>query len=90
MNREKSLHHRETNTQSGIRAGVETDEVMTLKQLRAIVAKYPPEFDDAEIKVWLPGSTIRLDAMAGGFMQRGTVLLLEGNIDPGSALMEEP
>lgn len=62
---------------------------MTLKQLREIVAKFGPEYDAAEIKVWLPGSTIRLNAMAGGFMQRGTVLLLEGNVDPGSALMED-
>lgn len=60
---------------------------MTLGELRAIVNRYPPsELDGCEVKVWLPGSTIRLDLMGQGFMQRGTWLLLEGNVDEGSAL----
>ncbi len=61
---------------------------MNLRELRAIVDRFPPSagYDEVEIKVWLPGSTISLSAMAGGFMHRGTQLLLEGNVDDGSAL----
>jgi hypothetical protein len=57
---------------------------MTLKQLREHIAQFPAKYDDVEIKVWLPGTTIRLSPMK--FEPYHGNLLLEGNIDPGSAL----
>jgi hypothetical protein len=63
---------------------------MTIRELKRILnAITLPESQDLEVKVWLPGSTISLSAMgASGMMRRGRVLLIEGNIDDGSALME--
>jgi hypothetical protein len=42
---------------------------------------------DREIKVWLPGSTVRL---CGVPFRRGEIVVLEGNVDPGSALDRYP
>lgn len=57
---------------------------MTLKQLREHLAKVPEKYDDLQVKVWLPGSTIRLGPMLVE-PYHGNILL-EGNVDPGSAL----
>jgi hypothetical protein len=59
---------------------------MTLKELREHLAKVPAGLDGLEIKVWLPGSTISLSPMS--VERKGFLLLLEGNVDPGSALGE--
>lgn len=58
---------------------------MNVKELRAELAKLTPKDDDREIKVWLPGSTIRLNGPAMDSQRHGC-FLLEGNLDPGSAL----
>jgi len=57
---------------------------MTLQQLREHLAHVPTKYDDLEVKVWLPGTTIRLTPMKVE-PYHGNILL-EGNIDPGSAL----
>jgi hypothetical protein len=57
---------------------------MTVKELREHLAKVPHQYDNTEIKVWLPGSTIRLAPMKVE-PYHGNILI-EGNIDPGSAL----
>jgi hypothetical protein len=60
---------------------------MTLGELRKLVARLPHDKDNLEVKVWLPGSYITL---SGSFLQdtRTTkrLILIEGNLDPGSAL----
>jgi hypothetical protein len=60
---------------------------MKLRQLRELIARATEESLDKEIKVWLPGSTIRLDEKSGIFEYHG-MLCLEGNLDPGSALAD--
>lgn len=66
---------------------------MTLKELREYIARVPADYDDREVKVWLPGSTISVEEMSiGSFRNVGgkrSMLLLEGNVDPGSALGSE-
>ncbi len=62
---------------------------MTLGELKELVAKEPRENDGLSVEVWLPGSTIRLSAT--GFIKRSRgpyhgKLLIEGNVNPGSAL----
>ena len=66
--------------------------LMTLGELKRLVSMYTsPESDNLEVKVWLPGSTIRLSPMSSisGLLRRGDTLLIEGNVDPGSMLGEE-
>lgn len=63
---------------------------MTLGDLRALVAATPEGLDDTEVKVWLPGSTIRICGPTGKspktFFEHKGCLCVEGNVDPGSAL----
>lgn len=65
---------------------------MTLRELRKRVNATPTAFDDVEVKVWLPGSFISLNNMSEGdgirMYRPKYVLMLEGNIDPGSALSD--
>lgn len=58
---------------------------MKVQELRAALSELTPDADHLDIKVWLPGSTISL---GGKFMAatKPNTLLIEGNIDPGSAL----
>lgn len=60
---------------------------MTLRDLREMVAAMDGDGapETAEIKVWLPGSRITLTA---GWIPRpgDNLLLIEGNLDDGSAL----
>ena len=57
---------------------------MTVASLRAALAQLGPGHDDRVVKAWLPGSYITLaDAV---LVHGGDVLLIEGNLDPGSAL----
>jgi hypothetical protein len=60
---------------------------MTLGELRQLLATEPPVSDNLEVKVWLPGSTLSL-SHNGSMILRGDVLMIEGNIDPGSLLHE--
>jgi len=62
---------------------------MTLRELRKLVEATPSKHDDVEVKVWLPGSTIRLNAMGKGLRLYEGNLIMEGNVDPGSALMDD-
>jgi hypothetical protein len=57
---------------------------VTARELIAMLAAEPAENLDREIKVWLPGSRINLDGK--GFIRLGNVLLIEGNVEEGSAL----
>lgn len=54
---------------------------MTVGQLRAALAAYD---EDLEVKVWLPGSTIKLSTVFRS--DRHMAVCIEGNVEPGSAL----
>lgn len=61
---------------------------MNVKELREALEQLGTGHDDKEVKVWLPGSTIRLNgpvlhAVPSQYKDR---VLIEGNLDPGSAL----
>lgn len=58
---------------------------MTVKQLRDALKTFAPEFDDAPITIWLPGSRIDLHQLMGHKLVKGE-LLIEGNLREGSAL----
>lgn len=70
---------------------------MKLRDLRTLVASAMEADDDMEVKVWLPGSRVSLRGMQ---WIRGTsrvqstsapyCLMIEGNIDRGSALDDQP
>lgn len=58
---------------------------MTLRELRdKLNDAIPPEWLDREVKVWLPGSTIRLNGRP--FTHPKGFVVIEGNLDEGSAL----
>lgn len=57
----------------------------TVKQLRDAFNAPPASQDDAEVEVWLPGSYIRLEPKPF-FNNRHRKYLIEGNLQPGSAL----
>ncbi len=64
---------------------------MRIKELKAALAALDRGHDEMEIEVWLPGSTIRLGYDPAGkgiatFLRRNGKLMIEGNINPGSAL----
>lgn len=61
---------------------------MTLRQLRDLVAAEPAKNDDLEVKVWIPGSRIRLQQHFARTYRDGQLvgLMIEGNLEPGSAL----
>ena len=63
---------------------------MTLGQLRKLLATEPPENDHLEVKVWLPGSTIRLGGLQDGgtLVRRDATLLIEGDIADNEVLNE--
>ena len=54
---------------------------MTVGQLRAALSIYE---DDLEVKVWLPGTTIKLACTFRS--DRHQAVCIEGNSEPGSAL----
>lgn len=65
----------------------------TAKEVLRELQKLPPEQLEKELKIWLPGSTIRLGGMSGAPLvmafQKGShtrYLMIEGNVDRGSAL----
>ena len=64
---------------------------MRVKELKAALNVLGPGFDEMDVEVWMPGSTIRLgyDPAGNGiatFLRRGGKLMIEGNVNPGSAL----
>lgn len=62
---------------------------MKLKELRELLASEPLENQDLEIEVWLPGSSIRLENSGNGtLIKKGNKLMIEGNLNPGSALYQ--
>lgn len=58
---------------------------MTLKELQELLNSESKSNENLEVKVWLPGSTIRLSGQET-MIRRGNILMVEGNVDPGSAL----
>jgi len=55
-----------------------------VKDLIEQLQRMPPDY---EVKVWLPGSTITLGPGLMPLMPRHpNTVLIEGNLDPGSAL----
>jgi hypothetical protein len=62
---------------------------LSARQLRTIIDAVKPEDLDREVKVWLPGSTISLEFNGGKPLTRKDCFIIEGNVDPGSALMED-
>ena len=73
-------------------ARLTSEDTMKLSDLRKLVANQPAAHDDYEVKVWLPGSKITICGPTGEapkeFMLRhdARLLMLEGNVDAGSAL----
>lgn len=62
---------------------------ITFKQLKAAVNSVDEvRHADDEVLVWLPGSTIRLGQHIF-FNKKHNALLIEGNVNPGSALSQE-
>lgn len=65
---------------------------MTIRELRAELAKIDPAFDSNHVVVWLPGSVIDL---GNTFMFKGVPstkhggIMIEGNVRAGSALDRE-
>jgi hypothetical protein len=59
---------------------------MTLAKLREHLAKIPDQYLGYEVKVWLPGTLVSLSPMKMEPYHGN--LLLEGNVDRGSALAE--
>jgi hypothetical protein len=57
----------------------DTSETMTVFELIDYLSKFDHE---KKVLVWLPGSHIRLSPM----IERDGVVLIEGNVNPGSAL----
>ena len=55
---------------------------MNVKELKAAFDKLGAEHEGKEVKVWLPGSRIYLT----GVFLNGSTVLIEGNVEPGSAL----
>lgn len=56
---------------------------MTVKDLRDALALLGAGHDHKPVKAWLPGSRI---ALSGTFILSGDDVLIEGNVEPGSAL----
>lgn len=56
---------------------------MKIRELKKALAELGPGADEMEIKVWLPGSRITLN---GPIMAAPKYLMIEGNVDEGSAL----
>jgi hypothetical protein len=63
--------------------------MMTIKELYDLVASEMPDNAGKEVKIWLPGSRITLNHGPGTMIAQGNVLMIEGNLEPGSALMKE-
>jgi hypothetical protein len=59
---------------------------MTLGELKALVNAEPTSNDRLEVKAWLPGSYISLVGANKTLIRKGGWLLIEGNLDEGSAL----
>lgn len=57
---------------------------MTIAELRKIVEAWPRDAEQDKVQVWLPGS--RIDLCGKLFKSKAGTVLLEGNIEPGSAL----
>ncbi len=57
---------------------------MTLLELRKALEKFGAGHDAKEVKVWLPGSRVLL--RGSFFLHKDSVVLIEGNIESGSAL----
>lgn len=68
--------------------------MITLKQLREMVAAQPAANDHLEVKIWLPGSTLSLEFNSGRMLEGKAIrkpeaIMIEGNLDEGSALMRD-
>lgn len=57
----------------------------TVGELRAAMNALNRIHDDAAVKAWLPGSTLTLENSARWSPRHGAVII-EANVDPGSAL----
>lgn len=68
-----------------IHPGQHRGKNMTRRELQALLATEPKETLDLEVKIWLPGSKISL-TKTPTMMRNGNLLMIEGNVDPGSAL----
>ena len=59
--------------------------MLTVRQLREALAQLGKGYDDFVVETWLPGSYIELEAALIPDVGRNLVLI-EGNLKPGSAL----
>ncbi len=62
---------------------------MTISELRQALDAVPAHEASTEVKIWLPGSLIRLASVMGvrsNKLSVEPVLMIEGNVDSGSAL----
>lgn len=58
---------------------------MTVHELIELLQRVPKSHRGRRIKVWLPGSTISLTGTRA-MLEDDRGVLIEGNVDPGSAL----
>jgi hypothetical protein len=65
------------------------ESVVKLSELTRMLVRVNAEHrrHDPEVEIWLPGSTIRLTFNPNGMLARDGKLLIEGNVNPGSALL---
>jgi hypothetical protein len=59
---------------------------MTVSELRKRLLLLERDFDDFEVVVWLPGSYVKLSGPPVVYPIGGTRVIIEGNLEPGSAL----
>ena len=60
---------------------------MKVSELQRHLAACPEKYLDYDVEVWLPGSTIRLSPMLlEPYTGHKKKILIEGNLNPGSAL----
>lgn len=68
-----------------IKSQIKRGPTITVQRMLAVLASMNP---DAEVRIWLPGSRIRLEPQA--FMNnedgKPPEVLFEGNVEEGSAL----
>ena len=62
---------------------------MKVSDLKIVVASLPPDVDDFEVVVWLPGSKIDLTTSFMSPDRPKKTIMVEGNLRPGSALCRE-
>jgi hypothetical protein len=56
--------------------------IMTVANLRSVLSKIGPEFDNCPVAIWLPDSRVDLHQLISRKPVQGSILI-EGNLRPG-------